>query len=394
MVKGKQPAQSALDDFTNLLLSFNSSNKIQLNVINIISETMCSRADEIASLIMKTYEQNEELGTVIDQLSLRNSLYRQLFEKYAGQKVQGEKGDSGFVLERQDLYRGREKNGEAVESEMYKQSFTRTQGGNVNENDVLLSCGKQLRKRKNTRRRPGNIAESGTKKRSVRASGVKTDDAVDTQMLGRTVHVEEKRPLRESNMGDHEMCSNDTKFADRISVQICTNGTKMYNESLVYDEVGRKKVKTTASSLLDEIELLVTRGSEVRNAAQTINTQLLDETLFKTIQCKICGLRYSPDEKEILSLHLADHQRRIRASEAKAVVSRDYMCRKTEWLVNKLNLPSISADRKAITCNKPQTCKICRNKISLSWCDDSEQWILEDAVVIGGSQYCHRKCVE
>lgn len=390
MVKGKQPAQSAVDDFTNLLLSFNSSNKIQLNVINIISETMCSKADEIASLIMKSYEQNAELGTVIDQLSMRNSVYKQLFEKHAGQKVQGEQAGSGFALEK-DI--GREEGGEAVESGVCRQSSAWTHASKAGETSTHSPCGKQSRERKSARRRPVNAAESRTKKRGVRASGVKTDNAADACTLSGAAHVGEKGRTKATTM-EGQMHFKDTRSEDRNTAQTCTNDAAMHKRNTMNDEAGRKRVKTAANGLLDEIELLAMRGSEARNAAQTINTQLLDETLFKTIQCKICGLRYSPDEKEVLSLHLADHQRRIRASEAKAVVSRDYMCRKSEWLVSKLNLPSVRADRKAITCSKPQTCKICRSKICLSWCDDNEQWILEDAVEIGGNQYCHRKCVE
>lgn len=388
MVKGEQPAQYAVDDFTNLLLSFNSSNKIQLNVINIISETMCSRAEEIACLIMKTYEQNAELGIVIDQLSVRNSLYKQLFETYARQRVQKGTMNNSFAQERTGIY-----DDKAEGNEVEMPDLNGPASAEVGESTLTSPSNKQPRERKNLRHRTANVTESGTKKRSMRMSGIKAENAGSVHKVGGLGRVDEKRHKKGSNLVEQERHVKGTASVGKDVGQIHTTKILTDKGNFGDEEIGRKKMKTTCG-LLDELELLVIRGLEVEDATKTINTQLLDETLFKTIQCKICGLRYSPDEKEVLSLHLADHQRRIRASESKAVVSRDYMCRKNEWLVSKLNLPSIRADRKAITCSKPQTCKICKNKICLSWCDDTEQWILEDAVEIGGSQYCHRKCVE
>lgn len=180
-------------------------------------------------------------------------------------------------------------------------------------------------------------------------------------------------------------------------IEIIKKRNKNYEEFAVEENVKRIKKTQLSEEIKEkrEEDREEDREEEIKSEIQEddgFNFFIL--SLFQPIQCKLCGLRYSQSEGEVLSLHLQDHQRRARSEEGKNVNCRKFFCRKTEWLINKLDLPQIIETKNKIKSNKPRNCKVCNMKIDLSWDDEDEQWILEDAIEINKNNFCHRRCVE
>lgn len=120
----------------------------------------------------------------------------------------------------------------------------------------------------------------------------------------------------------------------------------------------------------------------------------LKKILYKPIQCKICAIRFDTQESEALSVHLQDHQRKLRTSEQHTTVSREYACRESEWLVSKISLPTVSFSNTKVMSDKAQECKICKEKIQLKYDDEEEAWILNEGFKSEDGFYFHRKCIE
>lgn len=332
-----------MDDFTDLLLSFNSADKIQLNVISIVSETMAYQAEEIADRIINAHKKNPQLDVVMERLCSRSNTYRKLFSEHVGTNEPAEKSSDDALA------------AFATSDARSSTQISKTTKGSAVER---LSAGRKKAEHRN------DTVQNDT-------SGTEASKRIPRD----TEHVASRKRTPQ------------TLEKKRTTLQ------KPLDEDRTDAHVATKKRKVS-KGLVADLELFVKEAKKFRDAGKIINVKLLDDVLFKVIQCKMCGLRYSPDEKEVLSLHLSDHQRRIRTNESKNVVSRDYTSRKSDWLVGKLNLPSVRVDKKVITSDKPQVCKVCKDKIALNWCDENEHWVLDNAVEVGGDQYCHRKCVE
>ncbi|KAF7684224.1 Pre-mRNA cleavage complex 2 protein Pcf11 [Astathelohania contejeani] len=120
------------------------------------------------------------------------------------------------------------------------------------------------------------------------------------------------------------------------------------------------------------------------------------DSFFGILQCKICGLRFSEGEGDLLGTHVNDHSRRNRLAYEKNVLSREYYPFREYWIkcLDKIKLDeSIPAEDNKIFCDESVYCDKCENKMEMVWDDDAEKWVLINAVKLKEGSYCHRNCV-
>ncbi|KCZ79902.1 hypothetical protein H312_02704, partial [Anncaliia algerae PRA339] len=188
----------------------------------------------------------------------------------------------------------------------------------------------------------------------------------------------EKREANKSFLNDTtaKVIPGLTLFTDEVKRE--TNENKPKEKIEVEDKVKEKKDKKIKKKK-KPIEIIMKK---------------LQGILYKPIQCKICALRFDTNESELLSLHLQDHQRKLRSTEHHTSFSREYASKESEWLVTKINLPSFSNTYTKVKSDKMQDCKMCKEKIQLKFDDEEEEWILNDGIKTEEGFFYHRKCVE
>lgn len=137
------------------------------------------------------------------------------------------------------------------------------------------------------------------------------------------------------------------------------------------------------------------------------------------LQCKSCGLRYpdTVDGKAKLEIHLDAHfKRNMKLKEiTKKVLTRDWFATEDDWILGMENLSTDKqvsvfdekasdkeGDSKAFKMisekipagddHKPRTCSVCMDKIELYWDDDSDEWMLKNAALLGSGEVVHAHC--
>ncbi|RKP23580.1 hypothetical protein SYNPS1DRAFT_30662 [Syncephalis pseudoplumigaleata] len=112
------------------------------------------------------------------------------------------------------------------------------------------------------------------------------------------------------------------------------------------------------------------------------------------LRCGQCGLRFSDDERgqARMSAHLDRHfkQNRRLKERTRKVISRCWFVRDEDWVHSRLvtnedeNVISPPEDEKL-------PCPICQEKFEEFWCDEEEEWMLRNAVMVNGKIY-HATC--
>ncbi|RVD92496.1 mRNA cleavage and polyadenylation factor I II subunit pfc 11 [Tubulinosema ratisbonensis] len=170
------------------------------------------------------------------------------------------------------------------------------------------------------------------------------------------------------------------------------NETNESNEKNKTDEINEKNKIDKLNKKI--IKNKLTNQSKKKNQNSKKLLKKLIKILYKPIQCKICALRFDTHESEALSVHLQDHQRKIRSTEQQTTLSREYACKESEWLVSKISLPNLVFSNVKVKSDKAQECKICKEKIQLKFDDEEEAWVLHEGVKTEDGFFYHRKCIE
>ncbi|KAI8054310.1 hypothetical protein BDF22DRAFT_678375 [Syncephalis plumigaleata] len=131
------------------------------------------------------------------------------------------------------------------------------------------------------------------------------------------------------------------------------------------------------------------------------------------LRCGQCGLRFSDDERgrSRMSAHLDRHFKQNRR--LKELISRSWFVRDEDWIHSRLvtnedenvftkgvvrnEQPDQEATLRAQTVVSPSDvkkklpCPICQEKFEEFWCDDEDQWMLRNAVMVNDRIY-HATC--
>ncbi|KAM0673254.1 mRNA 3' end processing factor [Gurleya vavrai] len=125
---------------------------------------------------------------------------------------------------------------------------------------------------------------------------------------------------------------------------------------------------------------------------------LLINFLMFILQCNICGLRFNEnsDGQSKLVKHVDEHSRQKRILENELNTGREYFSSFFDFINNiakiSIELPKEEEEIQKIKAENAN-CFICKKRIEKKWCDDDDEWILDDCVMIEDKKYCHRNCV-
>ncbi|KAM0674646.1 mRNA 3' end processing factor [Gurleya vavrai] len=125
---------------------------------------------------------------------------------------------------------------------------------------------------------------------------------------------------------------------------------------------------------------------------------LLINFLMFNLKCNICGLRFNEnsDGQSKLVKHVDEHSRQKRILENELNTGREYFSSFFDFINNiakiSIELPKEEEEIQKIKAENAN-CFICKRRIEKKWCDDDDEWILDDCVMIEDKKYCHRNCV-